>query len=124
RRAARRAPPPAGGERAAASRSARGRASTTRPCPRRCGALPCARRWPRRWRPGRARGGGRRGRGALRSALAAKVAAGEVTLVEQLGLGDPKTKTLVARLKTFGAAEGPTLLVLAARRADAERARS
>ena len=63
-------------------------------------------------------------RAALRSALAAKVAAGEVTVVEQLGLGDPKTKTLVARLKTFGAAEGPTLLVLAERSADAERAAS
>ena len=63
-------------------------------------------------------------RAALRSALAAKVAAGEVTVVEQLGLGEPKTKTLVARLKAFGAAEGPTLLVLGERSADVERAAS
>jgi len=63
-------------------------------------------------------------RAALRAALAAKVAAGEVTVVEQLGLGEPKTKTLVARLKTFGAAAGPTLLVLGERSADVERAAS
>src|SRR5215470_11022088 len=63
-------------------------------------------------------------RAALRSALAAKVAAGEVTVVEQLGLGEPKTKTLVARLKTFGAATGPTLLVLGERSAEVERAAS
>jgi len=63
-------------------------------------------------------------RAALRSALAAKVAAGEVTVVEQLGLGEPKTKTLVARLKTFGAATGPTLLVLGERSAPVERAAS
>jgi large subunit ribosomal protein L4 len=59
---------------------------------------------------------------ALRSALAAKVAAGEMTVVEHLDLGEPKTKTLVARLKTLGAAGGPTLLVLAERSADVERA--
>ena len=63
-------------------------------------------------------------RAALRAALSAKVAAGEVTVVEQLGLGEPKTKTLVARLKTFGAAAGPTLLVLGERSADVERAAS
>jgi len=63
-------------------------------------------------------------RAALRSALAAKVAAGEVTVVEQFGLGEPKTKTLVARLKTFGAATGPTLLVLGERSAEVERAAS
>jgi large subunit ribosomal protein L4 len=61
-------------------------------------------------------------RAALRSALAAKVSAGEVTVVEHLGLGEPKTKTLVARLKTLGATGGPTLLVLAERSADVERA--
>ncbi|HEU5192145.1 MAG TPA: 50S ribosomal protein L4 [Methylomirabilota bacterium] len=63
-------------------------------------------------------------RAALRAALAAKVAAGEVTVVEQLGLGEPKTKALVARLKTFGAAAAPTLLVLGERSADVERAAS
>ena len=61
-------------------------------------------------------------RAALRSALSAKLAAGELTVVETLGLGEPKTKTLVARLTTLGAATGPTLLVLAERSADVERA--
>jgi large subunit ribosomal protein L4 len=61
-------------------------------------------------------------RAALRSAFAAKVAAGELTVVEQLGLAEPKTKALVARLTSFGAAAGPTLLVLGERSADVERA--
>jgi large subunit ribosomal protein L4 len=60
-------------------------------------------------------------RAALRSALAAKVAAGEVTVVDGLGLAEAKTKTLVTRLKGLGAT-GPTLLVLAERSADVERA--
>ena len=60
-------------------------------------------------------------RAALRSALAAKVTAGEITVVDALGLAEAKTKTLVARLKGLGAA-GPTLLVLAERSADVERA--
>jgi large subunit ribosomal protein L4 len=61
-------------------------------------------------------------RGALRSALAAKVAAGEVTVVEHLNLGEARTKTLLARLKVLGATGGPTLLVLAERSAEVERA--
>src|SRR4029453_4108103 len=59
---------------------------------------------------------------ALRSALAGKVAAGELVVVERMGLGDPKTKTLVGRLKGLGAAGIPTLLVLGERSADVERA--
>jgi len=46
----------------------------------------------------------------------------ELTVVEQLGLAEPKTKALVARLTSFGAAAGPTLLVLGERSADVERA--
>ena len=60
-------------------------------------------------------------RAALRSALAAKVTAGEITVVDGLGLAEAKTKTLVARLKGLGAT-GPTLLVLAERSAEVERA--
>lgn len=51
-------------------------------------------------------------RAALRSALAAKVAAGEVTVVEQLGVTEPKTKVLVSRLRDLGVTSGPTLLVV------------
>jgi len=51
-------------------------------------------------------------RSALRSALAAKVAAGEVTVVEQLGVTEPKTKVLVSRLRDLGVTSGPTLLVV------------
>jgi large subunit ribosomal protein L4 len=61
-------------------------------------------------------------RAALRSALAAKVAAGEITVLESLALGEAKTKALVSRLKAVGAAGGPTLLVLAERSAGVERA--
>jgi len=61
-------------------------------------------------------------RAALRSALSAKVAAGEVTVMESLALGEAKTKALVARLKGVGAAAGPTLLVLAERSVEVERA--
>ena len=59
---------------------------------------------------------------ALRSALAGKVAADELAVVERMTLGDVKTKTLVASLKGLGAAGVPTLLVLAQRNADVERA--
>src|SRR3990170_4768546 len=51
-------------------------------------------------------------RSALRSALAAKVAAGEVTVVEQLGVTEPKTKVLVSRLRDLSVTSGPTLLVV------------
>src|SRR5580765_7648365 len=59
---------------------------------------------------------------ALRSALAGKVAAGELAVVERMALGDVKTKSLVATLKGLGAAGVPTLLVLGERSADVERA--
>ena len=49
---------------------------------------------------------------AERSDFAAKVAAGEVTVVEQLGVTEPKTKVLVRRLRDFGVTSGPTLLVV------------
>ncbi len=51
-------------------------------------------------------------RAALRSALAAKVAAGELTVVEELGVEEPKTKALASRLKGLGMTPGPTLLVV------------
>jgi large subunit ribosomal protein L4 len=52
-------------------------------------------------------------RAALREALAAKMAGGEVSVVERLGVGEPRTKVLMSRLKELGIAVGPTLLVVA-----------
>jgi len=52
-------------------------------------------------------------RAALRSALSAKVAAGEVTVVERFELAEPKTRVLVKRLGELGVAPTPTLLVVA-----------
>jgi large subunit ribosomal protein L4 len=54
-------------------------------------------------------------RAALREALAAKIAAGGVTVVERLALDEGKTKALTTRLKGIGIAETPTLLVVAER---------
>jgi large subunit ribosomal protein L4 len=54
-------------------------------------------------------------RAALREALAAKIAAGGVTVVERLALDEGKTKALTTRLKRLGIAETPTLLVVAER---------
>ncbi|OGL19042.1 MAG: 50S ribosomal protein L4 [Candidatus Rokubacteria bacterium RIFCSPLOWO2_12_FULL_71_19] len=51
-------------------------------------------------------------RAALRAALAAKVAAGEVTVVEQIGVAEPKTRALASWLRGIGVASGPTLLVV------------
>jgi len=51
-------------------------------------------------------------RAALRAALAAKVAAGEVTVVEQIGVAEPKTRALASWLRGLGVASGPTLLVV------------
>ena len=51
-------------------------------------------------------------RAALRSAFTAKIAAGEVTVVDRLGVTEPKTKTLTTRLKALGAAGVPTLVVV------------
>ena len=43
-------------------------------------------------------------RGALREALAARIAAGGVAVVEQLGLTEPRTKALTTRLRALGRA--------------------
>jgi large subunit ribosomal protein L4 len=51
-------------------------------------------------------------RQALREAVAAKIAAGELSAVETLGVRDGKTKSLVARLVGLGVAGEPTLLVV------------
>ncbi|MBI1845540.1 MAG: 50S ribosomal protein L4 [Candidatus Rokubacteria bacterium] len=55
-------------------------------------------------------------REALRAAVAAKLGAGDVTVVESLDVPDGKTKSLVSRLGTLGVEAAPTLLVVAARR--------
>ena len=51
-------------------------------------------------------------RGALRSAVAARIADGGVTVIESLGTVDGKTKGLVTGLGAFGLGPVPTLLVL------------
>jgi large subunit ribosomal protein L4 len=51
-------------------------------------------------------------RAALREAVAAKLGAGELSVVETLGVSDAKTKTLATRLKGLGIAGQPTLLVV------------
>jgi large subunit ribosomal protein L4 len=53
-------------------------------------------------------------REALRAALAAKVAAGELVAIEGLDGLDGKTRSLVARLAALGLAAVPTLLVMEA----------
>lgn len=52
-------------------------------------------------------------REALRSAVAAKIADGNLTVVDGLGAADGKTKSLVGALATLGVAAAPTLLVVA-----------
>ncbi len=54
-------------------------------------------------------------RAALREALAAKIASGELAVVDTLGVTDGKTKTLAGRLKSLGLAAAPTLLVVSER---------
>ena len=61
-------------------------------------------------------------RAALREALSAKVAAGELVVVEALTLGAPRTKALVGHLRALGVGPGATLLVLAERQEGIERA--
>lgn len=51
-------------------------------------------------------------RAALREALAAKVAAGGVSVVERFGLAEPRTKALTGLLDGLGIEMGPTLLVV------------
>ena len=52
-------------------------------------------------------------RAALREAVLAKVAAGELSVVETLGVSDGKTKSLVARLRALGLEPVPTVVVVA-----------
>jgi len=54
-------------------------------------------------------------RSALREALAAKIASGEVSVVDSLEVTAAKTKALTSRLKTLGLPQGPTLLVVSDR---------
>jgi large subunit ribosomal protein L4 len=51
-------------------------------------------------------------RAALREAVAAKLGAGELAVVEALAVTDAKTMTLATRLKGLGSAGVPTLLVV------------
>jgi large subunit ribosomal protein L4 len=51
-------------------------------------------------------------RAALREALAAKIAAGEVSVVERFGLAEPRTKALTGFLGDRGVEKAPTLLVV------------
>jgi large subunit ribosomal protein L4 len=51
-------------------------------------------------------------RAALRDAISAKIAAGAVSVVEQLGVSEPRTRLLTDRLRDLGVAPGRTLLVV------------
>jgi large subunit ribosomal protein L4 len=61
-------------------------------------------------------------RSALRDALAAKIASGEVVVVDRLGLAEAKTKTLTSRLKELGLPQAPILLVVSERSQGLDRA--
>jgi large subunit ribosomal protein L4 len=61
-------------------------------------------------------------RSALRDALAAKIASGEVMVVDRLGLAEAKTKTLTSRLKELGLPQAPILLVVSERSPGLDRA--
>jgi large subunit ribosomal protein L4 len=61
-------------------------------------------------------------REALRAALAAKIAADELTVIERLDLREPKTKTLVTRLAGLGVPPAPTLVVVSGREEGLARA--
>ena len=52
-------------------------------------------------------------RAALREAVAAKLGAGQVSVVDALGVAEAKTKALTTRLKGLGIDGQPTLLVVA-----------
>ena len=52
-------------------------------------------------------------RAALREAVAAKLGAGQVSVVDGLGVAEAKTKALTTRLKGLGIDGQPTLLVVA-----------
>src|SRR5712692_671623 len=51
-------------------------------------------------------------RAALRAAVAAKIASGEVVVVDRLILAEAKTKTLTNRLQELGLPQAPILLVV------------
>ncbi len=51
-------------------------------------------------------------RQALRAAIAAKIAGGELTAIERMDLPEPKTKALVRRLAGLGFSPSPTLMVV------------
>jgi large subunit ribosomal protein L4 len=51
-------------------------------------------------------------RAALREAVAAKIGAGHISVVEALGVTEAKTKALATRLKDLGIAGQPTLVVV------------
>lgn len=61
-------------------------------------------------------------RSALRDALAAKIASGEVVVVDRLGISEAKTKTLTSRLKELGLPQAPMLLIVAERTQGLDRA--
>ncbi len=61
-------------------------------------------------------------RAALREALSAKISAGGVSVVERLGLSEPRTKVLTGRLRDLGIEPGSTLLVVSERSAALDRA--
>ena len=61
-------------------------------------------------------------RSALRAAVAAKIDASELSVVDRLDTSDGKTKTLVGQLGSLGVPAAATLIVLAERNALVERA--
>ncbi len=61
-------------------------------------------------------------RAALREALAARLAAGGLSVVDRLEVTEPKTKALAARLQGLGIEAVPTLLVVAERSPALDRA--
>ena len=61
-------------------------------------------------------------RSALRDALAAKIASGEVMVVDRLAVTEAKTKTLTSRLKELGLTQAPILLVVSERSPGLDRA--
>src|SRR6266436_2936396 len=61
-------------------------------------------------------------RSALREALAAKIASGEVSVVDSLEVTGAKTKALANWLKGLGLPQGPTLLVVSDRTESLDRA--
>jgi len=53
-------------------------------------------------------------RAALRDAIAAKIASGAVSVVDRLGVSEPRTKVLVTRLRELGVDPASALLVVSA----------